>query len=169
MIASGELDIGFMSLCEKHRTGDEYQIIKKEEFFLAVPSEHPVYQETSCGFAELELSKLRYEPFAQMYKGSTVREFTDEIFRQESFFPTILFETTRPATILGMIAAKMCCGLVPGYYVDPSNPDVRFFTLPSHPTWDIAVSYKKGSYLNQATKYFIRLAGDYWNGTDERM
>lgn len=170
MITNGTLDVGFMTLCEGHETNDEYLYINTEELLLAVPSDHPVCREaiipatlSDGAFPELPLMALRHEPFAHMYKGSTVREFTDEIFRQEGFQPEILFETARAHTIIDMVAANMCFGLIPGYYAKTPRLGVTFFSLPGHPTWNIAASYKKGSHLNQAARYFIKLATDYWN------
>ena len=34
--------------------------------------------------------------------------------------------------------------------------------MPSHPTWQISVSYQKNAYLSKAAKQFIRLAMDFW-------
>lgn len=166
MIAAGELDIGFMTLCEKHRTEDIYIPINSEELILAVPTGHPACDravlEPGSEFPVLELKQLRYEPFALMYHGSTVREFVDEIFRQEDLHPTVLFETARAHTILDMVAARLCCGLVPGLYAHETDKAVSFLSLPGHPTWDIVASYKRGSYLTQSARYFIQLATDYW-------
>ena len=62
MIANGDLDIGFLTLCEKHQTDDEYILIKEEELLLAVPSGHPICQEITAGqtsgspYPEIQLS-----------------------------------------------------------------------------------------------------------------
>ncbi len=167
MIAKGDLDIGFMTLCEKHQTDDEYIFINTEELVLAVPKVHPLCRELPPSppgeFPEIDLSLLRYEPFAHMYKGSTVREFVDDVLRQANFRPAVLFETARAQTIIEMAAANMCCGMVPSFYASSGHDGVAFLALPSHPTWNIKASYKRGSYLSQAAKYFIDLATDYWN------
>ncbi len=167
MIAKGDLDIGFMTLCEKHQTDDEYIFINTEELVLVVPAGHPLCKKHGPAlpnsYPEFDFTCLRYEPFAQMYKGSTVREFVDDIFSRSNFHPVVLFETAKAQTIIDMAAAKLCCGLVPSFYADSDNRKVEFFSLPSHPTWNIKASYKKGSYLNRAAKYFVELASDYWN------
>lgn len=167
MIADGELDIGFMTLCEDQRTDDEYISINSEELMIVVPAIHPVCKDippsSSERCPELELSRLIYEPFAMMYRESTLYGFVNRIFRQMNFHPPILFETARAKTIVDMAASNICCGLVPDYYTETENPNVRFFSLPSHPVWDITASYKRGSYLNNAAKCFIRLAADYWS------
>ena len=79
-----------MTLCEKHQTNDEYIFINTEELVLAVLKAHPLAANSpvpSRRFPEIDLSLLRYEPFAHMYKGSTVREFVDDVFRQSGFCP----------------------------------------------------------------------------------
>lgn len=166
MISTGELDIGFMTLCKNQQTDDEYLLIKHEELVLAVPDQHPICRDARPAsdrqFPVLDYTALRYEPFAQMYKGSTVRKFVEDIFRRANFHPVVLFETARAMTILEMVAAKMCCGVVPDFYARTNHPGISFYSLPEYPVWDVMASYKKGSYLNQAARYFITLASDYW-------
>lgn len=83
-------------------------------------------------------------------------------FRQAGFVPNVLFETSRAKTIIDIIAARMCCGLVP--YTDsiPPRKEVAFFCLPGHPTWNLAASYRKNSYLSMPARHFIELASAYW-------
>lgn len=44
----------------------------------------------------------------------------------------------------------------------PKKEGMRFFRMPSHPTWQITASYQKNAYLSKAAKQFIRLAMDFW-------
>lgn len=166
MISRGELDIGFMTLRENQQTDDEYILINSEELVLAVPAIHPLCQEAAAPgtgpYLDLDISLLREEPFALMYKESTMRGVADSIFRQAEFTPTVLFETARAQTILDMVEARMCCGLVSANYVTPEYRNIAFFCLPDHPTWNITASYKKGSYLSKPARFFIQLAADYW-------
>ncbi len=167
MIANGELDIGFMTLCEDQETDDEYIHINNEELILAVPSIHPYCKEavpSPCSrYPEIDLTRFIYEPFALMHQSSTIHGFVNNIFRKMGFHPTVLFETARARTIIDMVDANLCCGLVPDFYANPGKPNVTFLSLPGHPTWNISASYKRGSYLNQAARYFIELASNYWN------
>lgn len=166
-IAKGELDIGFMTLRECDRTGDVYQVICQEEIVAAIPEGHPLSamaappgEPLTC----LDLSRLRYEPFVIMYRESTSRRLTDAIFREYGFSPSVLFETSSTTTIATLVRSCICCGLIPYYYVQKDPTGIAAFSLPDHPSWDIAVSYKRGSYLSHAAKDFIRLASDYWIG-----
>ena len=166
MISQGNLDIGFLSLMESQRTDDEYLFIAKEEIVLAVPSGHPLCNEAvffgNGPYPELDLAKLRYEPFALMYKESTIRELVDALFRQAGFVPAVLFETSRTNTILSMVSARLCCGLISESYCSQSFPGVSIFSLPGHPTWNLVASYRKKGYLSKPARRFIELAANYW-------
>lgn len=166
LIKKGDLDIGFLTLTDSQKTDDEHIFITSEEIVLAIPTGHPLCGETVLSasglYPELDVEKLQYEPFALMYKESTFRQLVDSIFRHAGFVPTVLFETARTHTILSMVSAKMCCGLVSSTYCLDPFPGVSFYSLPAHPTWNLMASYKKGSYLNTPAKHFISLASDYW-------
>ena len=173
LIARGQLDLGFQTLCDEHRTDDEYLLLATEEIFLVVPSGHPVCEKypsprrkkSSCRpyFPELELCRLQYEPFVLMYKESTIRQLIDQLFTQAGFLPNVLFETASNATILTMIRSRLCCGLIPAHYLQKPDKSLACFSLTSHPTWDIVASYRKGTYLPKAARYFVELASAYWN------
>ena len=167
MIARGDLDIGFQTLSKKQRTGDAYTELCEEEIVLAIPTIHPVSQFAAPKgepFAVLDPSLLQHEPFVLMYKESTIRATVDEIFRASGFVPNVLFETSNNNTIISMIQARLCCGVVPYYYVKDDPDGITCFSFPSRPTWDVVASYRKDAYLNNSAKYFIELAGNYWNG-----
>lgn len=167
-IEAHQLDIGFVTLQEKNKkSGLIYESIRLEEIFLAVPS---VLDFSSCThtapkrrFPVLPLKALTDQPFVCIYKESTIRGITDVLFRNAGFKPDILFETSRTSTILTMIRSGLCCGLIPGYYVNPSDPDITFFCLPEHPEWEISACFCRSSYLSSAAKEFISLAKEFWN------
>lgn len=167
MIARGDLDIGFQTLSKKQRTNDAYIELCEEEIVLAIPTVHPVSQFAAPKgepFSVLDLSLLQHEPFVLMYRESTIRAAVDEIFRASGFVPNVLFETSNNHTIISMIQSRLCCGVVPYYYVRNAPDGVTCFSFPSHPTWDVVASCRKDMYLNHSARYFIELAGNYWSG-----
>ena len=97
-----------------------------------------------------------------MYKESTIRAITDEIFRKSGFTPNVLFETASNNTVLSMIEANLCCGVVPEYYVRRLPKGISCFAFPTHTSWDIAANYRKNGYLSEAAKYFIELVRNFW-------
>ena len=170
MIASGELDLGILTLSEQQRTEDVYIPLAKEEILLAIPNIHPACQlarSTSCStYPELDIVHVQYEPFAMMYKQSTIYEMIRKCFQECHFYPSTLFYNQRSVTALEMVSAGICCSVVPSFFAAGAYrypfENVSFFSFPSHPTWDIAASYKKGSYLTDAAQSFIKLAKEYW-------
>lgn len=168
MISQGNLDIGFQTLSERQRTDSEYIKLGEEEIFLLVPSIHPAAEQlaatqtASAPFPIANLPLFQYEPFVLMYKESTIRAITDEIFRKSGFTPNVLFETASNNTVLSMIEANLCCGVVPEYYVRRLPKGISCFAFPTHPSWDIVANYRKNGYLSEAAKYFIELVRNFW-------
>lgn len=157
--------MGFMTLCQGQRTLDNYITLFEEEIVLAIPDGHPLSRRRSAPgepLAVMELAELKYEPFVLMYKESTIRRMVDDIFRRSGFVPNVLFETSSNATILSMIRARLCCGVVPWHYVKDRPEGVTCFALPSRPVWDVAASYGKYAYLSSPARTFIRLAKEFW-------
>ena len=97
-----------------------------------------------------------------MDKKSTMWSLVEHIFQESRFEPNILFETQNNNTILTMIRARICCGLIPAYYVQGDLSGISIFSMPSHPCWQIAASYKKGRYLSQAAQRFIEIAKTFY-------
>ena len=166
-LARGNLDIGFMTLQECDRTGDVYQVLKREEFVLAIPKGHPLGAEAAPEgepLAVMDLSRLKYEPFVFMYKESTSRRLTDSVFKKAGVQPSVLFETSTMASIAALVRSRICCGIIPYYYVQRQPDGIAAFALENHPTWDIAVSWRRDAYISKAAKEFIHLAQKYWLG-----
>ncbi|WP_031549989.1 LysR family transcriptional regulator [Oribacterium sp. FC2011] len=164
-VHKGELDIGFVTLTDGQKTGDEYIDLFKEEIYLALPADYPLskeYLQSEEKYPTVPLTALQYEPFVMMYKESTIRKMVDQIFRDAGFTPTVLFETSSNMTILSMIKAHLACGLLPYHYVKQKPEGVRFLRLPFRPTWKVCVTYHKNAYLSKAAKDFIDLVTEYW-------
>ncbi|MBO6310318.1 MAG: LysR family transcriptional regulator [Oribacterium sp.] len=164
-VHKGELDIGFVTLTDAQKTGDEYIDLYKEEIYLGLPADYPLskeYLHSDDKYPTVPLTAFQYEPFVMMYKESTIRKMVDQIFRDAGFTPTVLFETSSNMTILSMIKAHLACGLLPYHYVKQEPEGVRFFRLPFRPTWKVCVTYPKNAYLSKAAKDFIDLVTEYW-------
>lgn len=164
LISLGELDLAFLTLTEADRTSDSYEDIFEEELFLVIPKGHPLSSEDFPQgeyFRIMDITRLRYEPFVLMDRKSTMRTLVDRIFAEASMVPQILFESGNNHTIIAMIRASLCCGILPYYYVKDLNPEeLTCFHLPSRPTWIFTASYKKGSYLSQAARTFIDILSE---------
>ncbi|SCP98900.1 LysR family transcriptional regulator [Anaerobium acetethylicum] len=167
LIERHALDIGFLTLPEKQRKPTlSYKLICREEIYLATPSSMDF---TSCtsripgyDFPVLPLKYLSEQSFVLMYKESTILSVINDLFRNAGFKPTTLFETSSTNTILSMIRAGLCCGLIPAHYVDKTDSNISFYSLPERPGWEIVSCYSKTAYTSQAAEDFISLASKYW-------
>lgn len=165
MIASGDLDLGFVTLEKSQRTGDHYVEIGEEEMITIVPKIHPVCSHAAHPgepLSVLDLRLLQYEPFILMFAKSTIRLLQNEIFERSGIEPNILMEVSTTSSIPEFVTNALCCSIIPRYYVHPDENHIGCFVLPNHPSWDLCVTYRRGSYLSDAGREFIRLAREYW-------
>lgn len=164
-IARGDIDIGFITLAEKERSNDMHVVVSSEEMVVTIPAGHPLAAKAAPPgepLATLDIRELRYEPFVMMDNNSTLRAVSDRIFRDAGVIPNMLFETNNTRSIVSMVESTLCCGIIPYFYVQEPSPKIVRFALPDHPSWDMAIIYRKNSYLSSGAKEFIRLAQDYW-------
>lgn len=164
-IAMGDLDLAFLTLTDRDRTDDVYEPIYREELFLVIPSSHPLAskaEDPKEGYAVMDLKEAAGESFVLMDQRSTMSTLLSHIFAEAGFTPRVLFETGNNHTILSMIRARLCCGILPYYYVKDLDQDFCAFALPSHPTWQFAGSYKKGRYLSRPARSFLDLMKEQW-------
>lgn len=165
-IAKEEIDLGFVALDSSDRTADHYISLGSEELLIAIPSRHPLAEKATPEgepYGILDINELRYEPFVLMDKNSTLRAVCNSIFERAGFHPNILFETNNTSSITTMVESTLCCGIIPRYYIPKNSSKLTCFALDYHPTWEIAMTYRKGGYLSFGAKEFIRLAQEYWD------
>jgi len=168
LIAEGDLDLAFVTLFPNQRTDDEYLNLYTEEIFIAVPGSHDVnkYAVKENGRNILAFAALKDEPFILMHKESTLRKTLNQIFRREQFVPNILFDTANNSTIMEMVKAGICCGIVPLYATQHyRNCGIKYYSFPTPLTWDVMVTYPKGAMLSKAAMLFIQYAKEYWVNT----
>lgn len=165
MIASGEIDIGFMSLEESQRTDDDYQFIYSEEVVLYLASSHPLLQHarmTENGYPEIDLALFRNESFALMHPESTLRGTIDSLFVEAGFTPNVLFESAYIRTIMNMVRAGVCCTISTATFHRAPPEGIAICRFPKRHQVNLEVCTRKGSHLSQPMKYFIELVTDFW-------
>lgn len=167
MIASGELDLSFLTLIDSQKTKDEYIPIAKEELLIALPTgstptKYSV-EEKGSRFPVLDLSHLKDFPMATLYRESTFSDWADSIYLQAGIQPNVVVDTARRSTLLCMVATGLCGGLITDFHCQSILPEsnISVFSLPSHPCWWFSASYRRGSYLSKPMKMLISLAKDY--------
>lgn len=165
LITSGDLDLGFVTLFPNQRTEDDYIELYNEEILLAIPEKFPINNAVILaedGHPYIPFSALKDYPFILTHRDSTLQQTLDKIFRKEHFIPNLLFETANNSTIMEMVKAGICCGLVPEYTIKNYREGIKYYSLATPLSWDIAVTYKKGARLSKAAELFIQYAREYW-------
>lgn len=165
-ISTGEIDIGFMTLSKDQRTDDNYIFIYSEEMVLVTSKNH-YFNNSKKSLSPVDLNDFKNEPFVFMNENSTNRDLINKIFFNENIQPKILFETTFTTSIIKAVESSLCCGIVPFYYAQKDAKILSYFYLKDNPSWDVVISYKKGTYLSKASKTFIELTKKYFKATTE--
>lgn len=167
-IAAGDLDLGFLTLSPEQQTCNAYIRLWAEQLVLVVPASHPLAGEGSPfredlpdGLPEIGLDKFRQDQFALISRESSMRSLVDSCFEQAGVTPRILLETRSSMTLFQLVQSLDCCSILPAAYARPSAR-VVYFALPGRPAWDLAVSYPRRSYLDEARRALIGLAAEYW-------
>ncbi len=165
MLMQDYLDIGFVTLTDQDKLpGMEFVHIKTEPVLLGIPRTHPLAARAATPYGpytEIDLSLFAKDPFILMFKGSTLRGVIDPLFENAGFLPHILFETASNRTLYTMVKKSMGCTLIPETYA-LEQESIAYFSLPQKPAWELAIAYRKGHYLSEPAKAFIRLAKSYW-------
>ena len=160
--------MAFLTLVDSDRNEDIYENIFEEELFVVIPRHHPLGSRpipSGWQYASLDIRELRYEPFVLMDKSSTMRSMVNRIFSEAGITPQVLFETGNNLTIISMIRARLCCGILPYYYVKDLDPEeIASFHLTTRPTWHFTACYKKGGYLSRPARSFIDVVKEQWGG-----
>ena len=163
MIENGQMDIGFMTLSEEQRTGNNTYIpILEENIIMAVPSIHPLAKSVKeKNIQRTDLKLFKNDTFVLLSKNTTMREIIDPLFEKAGFVPNILFETKSSRTLYQMASSHLACTFISETYAE-INDRIVYFSLPESPSWELCTVYRKGAYLSKAAKNFIKLAEDYW-------
>ncbi len=169
-IKEGEIDLGFFTAAKDQHGDEDYELLCPEDILFICPSILPIcekYPEPEDGsLSTVDLSDFRYEPFALMYKVSTLRQVCDRILEDSGITdPYILMYTSNTSSIPPLVASNLCVGFIPRFYFDPSDKRIRGFLLKHRPTWDLCIGYKRGAYLSSAARAYIDIAREYWRRT----
>lgn len=165
LVTKGILDIGFTSFSSKKKTANPKIPIFTEELILAVPSAHklaPLATSLTEELTPMDLSVFEKDNFILMSKETTLRDIIDDLFDEVGFNPNILFEVSNTFSIMNMVSNGIGCAIIPTYYAQ-NNGKTVYFSLHSKPSWELAASYKKDSYLTQAARDFIDLVKQFWS------
>ncbi|HCM28420.1 MAG TPA: hypothetical protein DIC34_18130 [Treponema sp.] len=151
----------FVALFKLEAPDLQFEIIKDEEFVLALPADHPSAAAASAS-TKIDLAGMMSERFLLAPPGTVRRQVEDDLFARSGFEPRVNGEVHNLRTMTEMIAAGSGIGLVPRGYIDPSRK-IAYFSLIQHPRWQLVAAWKDNATLSLAERDFIELAREYYD------
>lgn len=142
----------------------ECEIICKEKILLAAPTMHPSSQKilSSCSYhGEYPIAPatiLQEIPLVLTTPGQNLTIALTHAFNTHGIDPDVLLETANLTTAINLCAKGVSCVFVPeeGARVCVHPGKVTYFYIePLNLSWELAILYKRGTYLNSITKAFI--------------
>ena len=166
LLSKDELDLGFISRQGGPLPGIEQVPLLREEFLLITPPDHPLARRAApegAPPAVLDPSALRDLTLCLIYPQSTQREVIDPLLEEAGGKTTLFLETASNRANISMVQRGLSCSILPAHYLRGVEGVARFRLSP-RPSWTVSACHRRGRYLSQAARHFIRLAGEYFQG-----
>jgi len=139
-------------------------VIFNEQILLAAPTNHPAIQKilTDCdynkGYPVAPIGILNEIPLVLTKPGQNLTIEINHALNRCGIEPDILMYTANLTTAINLCAKGISCAFVPeeGAKVCVHPGEVTYFSVSElNLSWDLAVLYKRDTYLNNITKLFI--------------
>lgn len=157
-LLDGRIDFAWSGFYRKD-VGLEHIIFDRYEVLLAIPRNKcrvPVYDGSSFQPEPADLMLYRSERFVLMNKNSLVRDVADVYFQKAGFDPHVFLECSKIDMAHTIVKQGFALSFIPRNLC-VENPDVVYFHIHPAEYFGLAVSFRKGAYLNKAERYFIEL------------
>nr|WP_319492283.1 LysR substrate-binding domain-containing protein [uncultured Desulfobacter sp.] len=155
---AGRIQVGFVRLYRHKPDGLTAQIIRQEQYVLAVPSDHPFARQK-----KVALSQLKNEPFI-MYPRSVQPQLYDTMmacFKNSGFTPNIVQEARTKHTTIALVAAGLGAAVVPSSSKVIGRCGVFFLDIDaSLPHIEISMIWRQKD-KNPALARFVKFATRY--------
>lgn len=162
LVDTGELDLALVPFPLELQL--EYEILYREEIFLAMPENHPLavlyHNSGVSAFPYIDLCKVKNEPFISLYK----MRFTNQehlIFSEFGIKPKVRFETRNWDTAHEFIRQGLGIGFIPEILIPDHRTanDPVYFRIKSENAFRPYVAiYKNRDQLSDVTLRFIEVA-----------
>lgn len=144
--------------------GLAYEELFREELLLALPEEQARHYENQARtvpfsqYPAFDYHLLGNEPFIVIKEGQKLRQNFYEFTQKAAISPPVVLESNDMVTALTLASVGVGATIIPQgrsiYSRLPAQP--RYYTLRQYtPDWNVAIAYKKGRYLSQATRAVI--------------
>ncbi|MCR5556090.1 MAG: LysR family transcriptional regulator [Butyrivibrio sp.] len=129
----------------------DHRFLMKDELKIAISKSNPLSSRK-----KLNLEELSREKFVSYSEGNQLRQMTEDLCREKSFSPNIIFEAASFDALRSMVEAGVGISLVPEISWSLEKTDhVSLVPLSSHPSRSLVIAWKKGKTLTKEQKLFL--------------
>lgn len=157
-LLDGSIHLAFAAIFQQRHEKLHYELIKKEEFVIAVSEDY----HSSFPFEHgLSFESLRHERFILAPPDTVRRELEDTLLSQYNIIPQVHSTIHNIGTLLDIVADGQAISLIPKGFSRHSSR-IRYVTLKEHPCWNLVAIYPDGKYLSEAEQAFIHMVEQYY-------
>ncbi len=160
-VLKGNLDFAFGSCAELDNPDFDYLPNWREELLLAVPSFHPLAEKGGRPGAVLpaiSADEIRDAAFVLLPKSTAIRKLADNYFQSNHIYPTVVYESNNNLVVRNMIRQGAGIGFLPASLAEPTETELRFFSLSPQLYLFLVQILKKGHQPTEAERYISYLS-----------
>jgi DNA-binding transcriptional LysR family regulator len=153
LVREGQLDMGIIALPERRSPGLALTLLSSEPVYLACAPTHRF-----AGRADIELSALADEPFAETPPGWGTRMVSDRAFAAAGVRRTIDFEVNDASAVIEFVCQGLAVALMPRFAAFDDDA-VVFVPIRHHaPAFETSIAVSSERRLSAATRALLELA-----------
>lgn len=160
-VLKGNLDFAFGSCAELENPDFDYLPNWREELLLAVPTFHPLAEKGGRPGAVLpavSADEIRDAAFVLLPKSTSIRKLADNYFQTNHIYPTVVYESNNNLVVRNMIRQGAGIGFLPASLAEPTETELRFFSLSPQLYLFLVQILKKGHQPTEAERYISYLS-----------
>jgi len=164
MVADDEVDMAVIATDTLDALKNDNELLRYEEIVFAVSNQNPYFEHNPEPLDKLDIVNLvrsfAHDDFILTKESSSFRGQVDQMFRQCSFTPNIVCETSNIDTVRSMISHNIGVGFIPSSCALPGY-DITYFSLIPRLLRINGIIYGKNLAFTEAEKYLIHLIKDF--------
>ncbi|MFA6508830.1 MAG: LysR family transcriptional regulator [Treponemataceae bacterium] len=142
----------------------ESEIFVVEEIVLAVngrhKSAHLAREQAEGKTGRVDIGLFADDKFVMITPGSRLRIVVDSYLKKIGMRPIVLMETSQNSLTCNMVREGLSVGFIPRAYAR-LYPEIAAISLSPKLTWDLGVTYRKGTRVTDAMRRFFNIAREY--------
>lgn len=159
LLCKGDIDLAFAAV-ESASSGVTYELIEKETIGILAGRDSNIARRLPSG-TTVSVKDCKGDCFVSLQAGHSARIVQDKLFSRNDFWPKILLETDSLEVGKRVALSTGTCMVLSNIYVDAYVRQMRgeFFPLADYENHrHFYACYKKGAFIPQYTRDFIRIS-----------